>query len=99
LLPQGLKLVGFMGTSDDIDISLWRPFGSRQVKHLLLSESPEQIRQRHIQYAVVGEVNLLENSTTLADWQKRTGAELEATAIATTTVFQGPRHWYVVRFR
>ena len=99
LLPPGLKLVGFMGTPDDIDISLWRPFGSRRVKHLLLGESPEQIRQRHIQYAVVGEVNLLENSTTLADWQKRTGAELEATAIATTTVFQGPRHWYVVRFR
>ena len=29
LLPQGLKVVGFMGTADDIDISLWRPFGSR----------------------------------------------------------------------
>ena len=98
LLPQGLKLVGFMGTPDDIDISLWRPFGSRRVEHILLSDSPEQIRQRHIQYAVVGEVNLLENNTTLAEWQQRTGAELVATAIATTTVFQGPRHWYVVRF-
>jgi hypothetical protein len=98
LLPQGLKVVGFMGTADDLDISLWRPFGSRRVEHILLSESPEQIRQRHIQYAVVGEVNLLENNTTLAEWQKRTGAELVATATATTTVFQGQRHWYVVRF-
>jgi hypothetical protein len=97
LLPQDLKLVGFMGTPDDIDISLWRPFGSRRVEHILLSDSPEQIRQRHIQYAVVGEVNLLEHNTALAEWQQRTGAELVATAIATTTVFQGPRHWYVVR--
>ena len=63
LLPKGLTVVGFMGTCDDIDISLWRPFGSRRVKHILLSDSPEQIRQRHIQYAVVGEVNLLENQT------------------------------------
>jgi hypothetical protein len=98
LLPQGLKVVGFMGTADDLDISLWRPLGSRRVEHILLGESPEQIRQRHIEYAVVGEVNLLENNTTLAEWQKRTGAELVATATATTTVFQGQRHWYVVRF-
>ena len=98
LLPAGLKVVGFMGTPDDIDISLWRPFGSRSVKHILLSDSVEQIRQRHIQYAVVGEVNLMENKTTLAEWQQRTGAELVATAIGTMTVFQGPRHWYLVRF-
>ena len=98
LLPKGLALVGFMGTPDDIDISLWRPLGSRRVKHILLSDSPEQIRQRHIQYAVVGELNLLENQTTLADWQKRTGAELVASAIATVTVTQGPHSWYVVRF-
>jgi hypothetical protein len=98
LLPSGLKVVGFMGTTDDVDISLWRPIGSRQVKHILLSDSPEQIRQRGIQYAVVGEVNLLENHTSLADWQKRTGAELVASATATVTVSQGPCAWYVVRF-
>jgi len=98
LLPEGLSVVGFMGTPDDIDISLWRPLGSRRVEHILLSDSPDQIRQRHIQYAVVGEVNLLEHNTSLADWQKRTGAELVGTATATTVVSQGPRQWYVVRF-
>jgi hypothetical protein len=98
LLPQGLSVVGFMGTPDDIDISLWRPFGTRRVEQILLSDSPDQIRQRRIQYAVVGEVNLIENHTTLAEWQKRTGAELVATAIATMTVIQGPHPWYIVRF-
>jgi hypothetical protein len=98
LLPPGLKVVGFMGTADDIDISLWRPFGSRRVKHILLSDLPEEIRERGIQYAVIGEVNLLENKTTLADWLKETEAELVATATATVTVSQGPCSWYVVRF-
>ena len=98
LLPPGLKVVGFMGTPDDIDISLWRPFGSRRVKHILLSDLPGEIRERDIQYAVVGEVNLLENKTALADWLKETGAELVATATATVTVSQGPHAWYVVRF-
>ena len=98
LLPEGLKVVGFMGTIDDVDISLWRPLGSRKVKHILLSDSGEEIRQRGIRYAVVGEANLVENRTTLAEWQERTGAELVATAVATVTVTQGPREWYVVRF-
>ena len=87
-----------MGTADDIDISLWRPFGSRRVKHILLSDSLEQIRQRHIQYAVVGEVNLMENNTTLAEWQKRTGAQLVATAIAANRP-QGPLHGMSCGFR
>ena len=98
LLPEGLSRVGFMGTGDDIDISLWRPFGTRRVEHILLSDSPEQIRRRHLQYAVVGEANLLENHTTLADWQKRTGAEVVATVMATQTVSQGPQPWHIVRF-
>jgi hypothetical protein len=98
LLPKGLAVVGFMGPSDDIDISLWRPFGSRRVKHILLNDAAEQIRQQRIEYAVVGQANLQEHDTTLAAWQKQTGAELVATTVATLTVTQGPREWYIVRF-
>jgi len=98
LLPKGLSVVGFMGTADDIDISLWRPFCARRVEHILLNDSLEQIRRRHIQYAVIGEVNLVENQTTLAAWQAKTGAQVVATATATMTVTQGPHPWYIVRF-
>jgi hypothetical protein len=99
LLPRGLSRVGFMGTGDDIDISLWRPFGTRRVEHILPSDSREQIRQRNLQYAVVGEQDLLENNLTLADWQMKAGAELVGRVIATTTVTLGPSAWYVVRFQ
>ena len=98
LLPKGLSVVGFLGAADDIDISLWRPFGGRRVQHILLSDSPAQIRQRHIQYAVVSGGHLVDQGTTLTAWQERTGAELVATTVATTTVALGPRPWYVVRF-
>ena len=98
LLPRGLSVVGFMETGDDIDISLWRPFGTRRVEHILPSDSQEQIRQRHIQYAVVGEQPLLDDGTTLAAWQAKTGAEIVATVIATTTLHLGPRPWYIVQF-
>jgi hypothetical protein len=98
LVPKDLSVVGFMGTCDDIDISLWRPFGTRRVEHMLLSDSLEEIQKRHIQYAAVGEVNLLQSQSTFVEWQSKTRAELVATAIATMTVTQGPHKWYLVRF-
>jgi hypothetical protein len=86
-----------MGTPDDIDISLWRPYGSRRVEHILLSDPPEELRQRHIQYAAIGEFNLLQNHTTLAAWQAKTGAQVIAKGSGTMTILEGPREWYIVR--
>ena len=98
LLPPGLTTVGFMGDSDDIDISLWRPFFARRVEHILLTDTAAQIRQRHIQYAVVNGGNLAANGATLADWLQRVRAEPVAAATATVTVTLGPQTWYIVRF-
>jgi hypothetical protein len=98
LLPPALTVVGFVGAGDDIDISLWRPYGSRRVEHILLSDSLEDIRRRHIDYAVVGGFNLALNGTTIEAWQKQTGAQVIAQTTATQTVIQGPQAWYVVRF-
>ena len=96
LLPEGLSVVGFLGTADDIDISLWRPFGARRVEHILLSDSVEDIHKRHIQYAVVGDMALPDQAS-LAAWLERTRAQVIATTTATMTVSQGPQRWYIVR--
>jgi hypothetical protein len=98
LLPGDIKVVGFIGTKDDIDISLWRPFGERRVEHFFLTDPPEQIRQ-HVQYVVLGGYNLKENSTTLDAWLQSSGAELIATTNATLKVAEGPQPWYVARFK
>jgi hypothetical protein len=99
LLPKGLTVVGFLGHGDDIDISLWRPFLARRVEHILLEDTPEQIRQRRVQYAVVSGGYLAAQGIPLAAWRERTGAELLATVTATQTVIQGPQPWYLVRFK
>ena len=98
LLPPGIKVVGFMGTGDDVDISLWRPYGERRVEIFLLTDPPEQIRQR-VQYVVVGGLNLKQNNTTLDTWLQKSGAELVATTNATLKVADGLQPWYVVRFK
>jgi hypothetical protein len=98
LLPTDIKVVGFIGTADDCDISLWRPFGERRVEHFFLTDPPEQIRQ-HVRYVVVGGFNLKEHNTTLDAWLQSSSAELVATTNATLKVGEGLQPWYIVRFK
>jgi hypothetical protein len=97
--PPGLKVIGFMGTGDDLDISLWKPYGSRRVEPFFPEDTPEKIRSFGIEYAVVGGFNLHDRGTTIEAWLQQSGAELVATTNATMTVTQGSQPWYLVRFK
>jgi hypothetical protein len=97
LLPADLKVVGFLADGDDLDISLWRPFFSRSVRHVLLQDSPQSIRERQIQYLVIGGAYLNSQNTPLGDWLSRTGAQLVHQTRATLKVSEGPQDWYIVR--
>jgi hypothetical protein len=98
LLPPDIKAVGFIGTGDDVDISLWRPYGGRRVEIFLLTDPPEEIRQ-HVQYVVLGGANLKNYNLTLDAWLQKSGAELVATTNATIRVAEGSQPWYVVKFK
>ncbi len=97
LLPPGGSTVGFMATEDDIEISFWRPYSSRRVKDLLLTDSAQYIRDQNVQYIVIGDLNFTLHQTTLDDWLARTDAKLIATTSATLKVAEGGQPWYVVR--
>jgi len=62
-----------------------------------LEDTPDQIRQLHIQYALVSGGHLKANAVRLAAWLDRIGAEWVATVTATQTLTQGPQPWYLVR--
>jgi hypothetical protein len=98
LLPPEIKTVGFIGTPDDTDISLWMPLGGRQVEHFFLTDPPEQIRGQ-VQYVVIGGYNLKEHDMTLDAWLSQSGVELVATTNATLKISEGSQPWYVVRFK
>jgi len=97
LLPPNIRTVGFMASEDDLDISFWRPFGSRRVEHVFLGDSEQSIRQRHIEYIVVGGFNLKLKETTLESWLERVHAEVIAKTSAIVKVAEGEQPWYVVR--
>ena len=98
LLPLNTPVVGFIGTEDDCDISLWRPFGSRRVEHFLLSDSPEFIRQR-AQVVVVGGFNLHSHGQSIDDWLMANHAELIGSTNAILKLAEGAQPWHVVRFK
>jgi hypothetical protein len=98
LLPPDAKTVGFIGSADDVDISLWQPYGTRRVEHFLLTDPPEQIRQK-VKYVVLGGYNLNFYNLTVDAWMQRNGAELVGTTNATLKVSEGMQPWYVVRFK
>jgi hypothetical protein len=99
LLWPDVKTVGFIGAEDDSDISLWLPLGSRRVEHFLLSDPPERFRQEHVEFVVVGGLNLQLRGTTLDAWRQKSGAELVASTNATLKVSEGPQQWFIVRFK
>ena len=99
LLPADLKVVGFLGGPDDLDISFWRPYGTRRVEWIPYDATAERIRARKHQYAVVSGFYLDAVKLPLDDWLTRSRAELVATATVTTVVSGGPQRWYLVRFK
>lgn len=98
LLPPEVKTVGFIGTPDDCDFSLWLPLGSRRVEHFLLSDPPDLYRQEGVEYVAVGGLNLSHHETRIEDWLQKMGAQRVASTNATQKVVDGPQPWYIVRF-
>jgi hypothetical protein len=98
-LPSNVKVVGFIGMPDDLDISFWRPFGERRVEQVSRVASAEEIRARNIQYGIVSKLLFEVQGESVDDWLARTQAEVLTNATFTVTVSAGPRQWYVVKFK
>ena len=97
LLPAGLNVVGFLGSADDPDISLWRPFGSRKVEHILPKDGRDYIVEHRMDYVVVGGLELSFNEIPLESWLSATGGKLVSQTTATVKVAEGPQPWYLVK--
>ena len=98
-LPPDLKVVGFLGTPDDLDISFWRPYGTRRVEQIGHRATAEQIRARKLQYAIVSGVHFDLAKMSFADWLTEMRAEIVAETTVTVSVGVGPQHYYFVRFQ
>ena len=94
-LPADASLLGF-SANDFPETSLWKPFGSRRILHLKTSDSPEEIRQRGIKYALVVEDKLTES---WGQWLQRMDARELQTVSLKMWGSLPPFVWHLVEFK
>ena len=75
-LPPEANPLGFIAF-DEPEASLWRPFGSRKIVHIVRDDSPEQIRARGVKYALVSDRFFGQHySMNFNDWLVQNRAEV-----------------------
>ena len=97
-LPPGVTTIGFMG-ADEPEAALWKPFGSRRVKHLRATDTAGEIRARGIKYALVNADFLAHNrATEFETWRQKVGAEQIAAMPLKLRAGRPPSDWRLVIF-
>ena len=95
-LPPGVKVLGMI-TFDDPETSLWRPFGSRRIEHVLPTDTPEDLAQHEIHYVLINTkyfVGLFKE--TLDEWMHRQNATLITKMLLTLRASDGASEWLLV---
>lgn len=94
-LPPGQQ-VGVV-TFDDPETSLWKPFGSRIIKHVIPGESAESLRARGIRVLAISNDRLTEHSNIDLDtWSHQLQARKIATVNLQLRAKQGLTTWTVL---
>lgn len=100
LIPPEIHTIGFVSNGNDIEPSLWRPYGERRVEYVLPSDTAGNLRQRGIQYVVVADENLALRGMTIADWVKEYNAEkVGQMSLVRTFPPYIPAVWYVAKLQ
>ena len=100
LLPDDIERVGFVSSGNDIEPSLWRPFGQRRVEYVLPADTRADLRQHGLRYVVLGGEALRDRGQSLDAWLKAYDAEKVGQLVLTRTFPPYvPVDWYVVKIR
>jgi hypothetical protein len=96
-LPAGVERIGML-SGNTPEASLWKPFGSRRVIHILPTDSPASLRDRGIEYIAAGPRTMRENGfPKLTDWCVANRATIIAEAQVRLMVRYGVETWYLLK--
>ncbi len=96
-LPPDEKVVG-MVTFDDPETSLWRPFGSRRMRHVLPGDSAADLQSEGIQYVLVGKEKFAQLFNEPFDsWLARMNGRVLSSFALNLRAGEPPAEWVVVQ--
>jgi len=94
LLPTSAREIGFIGTEDDPEPSLWQPFGDRTVQDIVNPLDAADLPN----FVSVSESSLREQTgQSVEDWGKAVGMEEVGCVKITLKVRNGDQNWCVYR--
>ncbi|MDB6121779.1 MAG: hypothetical protein JWQ71_772 [Pedosphaera sp.] len=97
VLPAGIDVLGMI-TADDLETSLWRPFGSRRIEHVTHTDTPEDLRRRGIHYVLISSQQFaVYFKGTVEEWLSNNHAELVQKFPLKLRAAQPPVDWLLVR--
>lgn len=97
LLPEDAINVGILSANTP-EASLWKPFGSRQIHHILTTDTPQSIDDRDIGYIVAGERSMWESGfPNVEEWCSLNNATIVAKVQFTVMVRKGLDSWYLLK--
>ena len=95
-LPPDIHILGLV-TFDDPETSLWRPFGSRKILHVLSTDTGVDLRQRGIKYIVIDPTTFEQHFTEPLDqWLGEVNGKLFATVPLQLKWSMGWHDWPIV---
>jgi hypothetical protein len=96
-LPADARRVGLAGSLDHPEASLWRPFGSRIIVHVLPSDTPAQVRAAGVELVVLTPEAGVLLQTPLEQWLREYQAETVRSVEFAHLASQAPQAWHLVR--
>jgi len=100
LIPPEVSAIGFVAGVNEIEPSLWRPFGSRHVVYVLPGDTAADLRRQGVEYVVLRSKTLETRNQSIGGWLKEYDAEsVGQVTITHTYPPYVPFDWYVARLR
>lgn len=98
-IPSGETRVGMI-TADDPETSLWRPFGTRKIYHVVSADTSADLLRHGVKYIVINPGTFKQNfDLPFEQWLTRMNAELVATIPLTIKASIGSRDWRIVALK
>jgi hypothetical protein len=94
-IPDSVPIIGVINDGDDMESSLWRPFGRRTVVDLVDLEGDKPPK---IEWVVVKDGLVTNKYHSFDEWTRKTGATLVFSQMITSKVHVGPEQWSLLRF-
>ena len=99
ILPEDATVLGLV-SFDDPETSLWKPFGRRRIKHVVATDTADDLGRRGIKYLLINSEFLATHSgRTPEQWLAANHAVLLQTIPLTLRASRGSTDWVVAELR